>query len=295
VFTDQSGTRTALGLVIGTNVQAWDADLDALAALTSPATLVSGAAQKSANLSDLANAATARSNLALVIGTNVQAWDADLDAVAALSSPATLISGAAQKASNLSDLASAVTARSNLGLVIGTNVQAWDADLDAFALKTAPTGAVVGTTDAQALTNKTFAAGSNTLTGITTAMFAANVVDTDSTLAAASSTRLSTQLAIKTYVDNLITGLKWKPAVRFSSTVAGTLATSFAAGQTMDGGTLVLNDRIMLRHQATGSQNGLYTVTAGTPTRVTDADTAAEIASCTVMVEEGTLYADTQT
>jgi hypothetical protein len=294
VFTDQSGTRTALGLVIGTNVQAWDADLDALAALTSPATLVSGAAQKSANLSDLANAATARSNLALVIGTNVQAWDADLDAVAALSSPATLISGAAQKASNLSDLASAVTARSNLGLVIGTNVQAWDADLDAFALKTAPTGAVVGTTDAQALTNKTFAAGSNTLTGITTAMFAANVVDTDSTLAAASSTRLSTQLAIKTYVDNLITGLKWKPAVRFSSTVAGTLATSFAAGQTMDGGTLVLNDRIMLRHQATGSQNGLYTVTAGTPTRVTDADTAAEIASCTVMVEEGTLYADTQ-
>lgn len=46
-------------------------------------------------------------------------------------------------------------ARTNLGLVIGTDVQAHDSDLDTWATKTAPSGTVVGTSDSQTLTNKT--------------------------------------------------------------------------------------------------------------------------------------------
>jgi hypothetical protein len=65
-------------------------------------------------------------------------------------------------ASNLSDVASVSTARTNLGLAIGTNVQAWDADLDTWATKTAPSGTVVGTSDTQTLSAKTIEAGTFT-------------------------------------------------------------------------------------------------------------------------------------
>ena len=84
------------------------------------------------------------------------AW---LDAYASLS-------GALLSSNNLSDLTNTATARTNLGVAIGTNVQAWDADLDTWATKTAPSGTVVGTSDSQELTNKTISGVSNTLSNI---------------------------------------------------------------------------------------------------------------------------------
>lgn len=100
--------------------------------------------------------------------------------------------------------------------------------------------------------------------------------------------------AIQTQLNALQTGMYWKAAVRVATTTAGTLSTSFENGDTIDGVVLVTGDRILIKDQATASQNGIYIVNAsGAPTRATDFDaTADKIAGATVTVQEGTTNAD---
>lgn len=100
--------------------------------------------------------------------------------------------------------------------------------------------------------------------------------------------------ANKSYVDATAAGIDWKASVRVATTANGTLASAFANGQTVDGIALVTGDRILLKNQTTGSENGIYVVAAsGAPTRATDADANAEVtAGLAVFVEEGTTNAD---
>lgn len=102
----------------------------------------------------------------------------------------------AQKSANLSDLTSAVTARTNLGLIIGTDVQGYDADLTTWAGKAAPTGDVVGTSDSQALTNKTLT--NPTVTNYVETVVAIGTVTTTNTIALTNGTVQTATLTAST-------------------------------------------------------------------------------------------------
>ncbi|MEQ8881807.1 MAG: hypothetical protein RLQ12_19330, partial [Cyclobacteriaceae bacterium] len=155
---DYDAARTNLGLAIGSDVQAYDADLTSFGSITPSADIL--------DFLGSANYLTARNKLGLLVGTDVQAYDADLTTYAGITPSTdvqTLLSSAnntairsniglgsiaAQNANSvaitggsiggITDLAvadggtgasNAAGARTNLGLEIGTNVQAADADL----------------------------------------------------------------------------------------------------------------------------------------------------------------------
>jgi len=104
----------------------------------------------------------------------------------------------------------------------------------------------------------------------------------------------ATDAATKAYVDSAAQGIDWKASVRAATTAAVTLASDLENGDTLDGVTLATGDRVLVKNQATGSENGIYVVkVSGAPDRSTDCDTAAELTSnFAVFVEQGTVNAD---
>lgn len=170
--TTAAAARTALGLAIGSNVQAYDADLAAIAGLTSAADkgiMFTGSGTASTftltaaalTLLDDTSVSAMRTTLGVAIGSDVQAYDADLAAIAGLTSAADRLpyftgSGTASLATftsfarTLLDDANASTARTTLGLAIGSDVQAYDADLSAIAALTSAANKLPYSTGAQA-------------------------------------------------------------------------------------------------------------------------------------------------
>ncbi len=85
----------------------------------------------------------------------------------------------------------------------------------------------------------------------------------------------------------------WKESVRVATTAAGTLGTDFENGDTVDGIVLATDDRLLLKNQSSGVENGIHVVNAsGAPTRADDYDAGKSVANTVVMVEEGTANAD---
>ena len=93
--------------------------------------------------------------------------------------------------------------------------------------------------------------------------------------------------ATKSYVDSAVEGLAWKDSVRVATTANVTLT---GPGATIDGVSMAANDRVLVKDQATASQNGIYiwNGAAVSMTRAVDASTFPELEQAIVTVEEGT-------
>jgi hypothetical protein len=95
------------------------------------------------------------------------------------------------------------------------------------------------------------------------------------------------------------------PAVTYANGTAGVgatlTATATGAWAAIDGQTLALGDRILVKDQAAALQNGIYTVTtlgavgvAMFLTRALDSDTATKISDMRTLVNQGTQQGDTE-
>jgi hypothetical protein len=144
------------------------------------------------------------------------------------------------KASNLSDLASASTARSNLGL--GT-----------MAVQNSGTVSISG----------------GSITGIGTPSNNSDV-------------------AIKSYVDELVAGLRTRIIAEVATTANVNLSNGLEAGDTIDGVTLVAGDRVLVKDQSTATENGLYlAVSSGAASRDPQYDTISELSGGLIVVNQG--------
>ena len=85
-----------------------------------------------------------------------------------------------------------------------------------------------------------------------------------------------------------------KLSCKVATTASGTLSSEFEAGDTIDGVTLSAGDRILIKDQGDGSENGIYVVnTTGSPTRSTDMDSSETCRpNSFVFIEQGSTNAD---
>ena len=214
---------------------------------------------------DISGDATIASNGALTIGTGAvtsskvgtgidatkladgSVTNAELQYINSLSSNAqTQISGKLTASSNLSDVASASTSRTNLGL---------------------------GTIATQASSNVAITGGSVTGLG---------------------SPSNGSDASTKTYVDNLVTGLKTRIICKVATTANVDVTADLQNADTIDGVSLSTGDRILVKNQSSASANGLYTaVASGTASRDTDYDSMSELAGQMVIIQKGSTNADT--
>ena len=216
------------------------------------------------NLNDLNNASTARTNLGLTIGTDVQAYSSVL-----ANTTASFTTADETKLDGIESGATADQTASEIKTAYESN-----ADTNAFTntLKTKLDGIETGADVTDADNVNSAGAVMNSDTSTTDMLF---VVDEDN-MASNSATKVPTQQSVKAYVDNATAAaLHYHDPVRVESPsalsadydngtdgVGATLTNnSTQAALSIDGVALSLDDRVLVYNQATAAHNGVYKVT----------------------------------
>lgn len=294
--TTAAGARTALGLAIGSQVQAWDADLDAIAALAATAGMLSrtGAGAFAVRTITAPAAGITISNGDGASGNPTLALANDLAGVEGLST-----TGVAVRTGD-----GTWTTRTITGTTDQVSVTNGDgvAGVPTVALATFANGSggtfLKFTRDTYGRISQTTAVVAGDITALVNGTYApiASPTFTGTVTLPTSTPSAALEAASKGYVDAMVAGQRIKDSVRVASTANITLS---APGATIDGVTMSSGDRFLAKDQTTQADRGVYiwNGAASAATRATDFDgnssTGEVVGGATFWVNEGTTNADT--
>lgn len=287
-------------------VQAYDAGLTSIAGLTTAADkmiyttgsdtyAVTDLTAFGRSLVDDVDASAARTTLGVVIGTDVQAYDAGLSALASFNTNGFIV----QTADNTYVGRSVAGTAGNIVVTNGDGV-AGNATVNLDTVSQAASGSFVKVTlDSYGRVSGNTAVVASDITTLVDSTYvnvsgdtmSGNLAMGTNVITGLGAGTAATDAVNKGQLDAAIAGLSWKNPVKAATTANITLS----GAQTIDGVSIVATDRVLVKNQSTASENGIYVAAAGAWTRSSDFDSLSpidEINSAAVFVMQGTTNGD---